>query len=756
MFNQLLTRDVRSRLGDQAATTRYCFLIFRRHSAALRIASALKISSHYFVCAARAAILYAHYDTAIAYAATETIKVPHPSLRVAPIIFLLAGALTACSHTSEKSSAKPVLGGFGIDIAQMNTQERPGDAFYRYVNGTWLDNTEIPEDKSRYGSFYLLRDQSQRDVHNLLKELASTGTDDPTQQKVAELFATWMDVSTIESRGLSPLQPDLERIAAAEDFDDLMVLVGDINMASPIGFGIRPDPADTSRYIVFISQAGLGMGRDYYINDGPEYDNYRDAYLQYIETVLSLLGDPEPAINAEKIFALETALAHQHWTPAQRRNVQATYNPMDREDLKTLAPDIDWDTVLAGSGIGGTEHFVVGETTAISGGASLLASEPLSTWKSYLAYHRASDTAQLLPQDFDNARFNFYNRTLRGVEEQQERWKRGVSLVDHHLGEALGQVYVAKHFPPEHKAKMDTLVSNLLAAMALRLSELEWMDESTRAEALKKLSTFEPRIGYPARWRDYTALQIEPGKLFESVQNAYSYEWNRQIQRLDQPVDREEWFMSPPTVNAYYDPLKNQITFPAAILQPPFFDANADAAVNYGGIGAVIGHEIGHGFDDMGREFDEQGRIRNWWTDETAANFEAITTELGALYSAYCPIPGNETDCVNGQLTMGENIGDLGGLEMAYTAYRLSLNGEEAPVIDGFTGDQRFFMSWAQVWRGKTRDDALLNMLLTDPHSPESVRGEAPLRNIDSWYDAFDVSEEDALYLPPEDRVRVW
>ena len=681
---------------------------------------------------------------------------PHPSSRVAPITLLLAVALSACSQTSEKSPISPVLGDFGIDMAQMNTRESPGDAFYRYVNGTWLNNTEIPEDKSRYGSFYLLRDQSERDVHALLNELANTGADDPTQRKVAELFATWMAVSTIENRGLSPLQPDLERIAAAQDFDDLMVLVGDINMASPIGFGIRPDPADTSRYIVFISQAGLGMGRDYYINEGPEYDNYRNAYLQYITTILSLLGNPEPAINAEKIFALETALAQLHWTPAERRNVQATYNPMNREDLKTLAPDVDWDTILAGSGIGEADHFVVGETTAISGGTALLASEPLSTWKSYMAYHRASETAHLLPQDFDNARFDFYSRTLRGVEEQQERWKRGVSLVDHHLGEGLGQAYVAKHFPPEHKAKMDALVSNLLAAMERRLSELEWMDESTRAEALKKLSTFEPRIGYPSRWRDYTALQIEPGKLFESVQNAYRFEWNRRIQRLDQPVDREEWFMSPPTVNAYYDPLKNQITFPAAILQPPFFDVNADAAVNYGGIGAVIGHEIGHGFDDMGREFDEQGRIRNWWTDETAENFEDITAELGALYSAYCPIPDNETDCVNGQLTMGENIGDLGGLEMAYTAYRMSLNGEEAPVIGGFTGDQRFFMSWAQVWRGKTRDDALLNMLLTDPHSPESVRGEAPLRNIDAWYDAFDVNEGDALYLPPEDRVRIW
>ena len=345
---------------------------------------------------------------------------------------------------------------------------------------------------------------------------------------------------------------------------------------------------------------------------------------------------------------------------------------------------------------------------------------------------------------------------MRGIVEQRDRWKRGVALVDSKIGAGLGQAYVKKHFPPEHKARMEQLVNNLLAALRSRIDTLDWMDEPTRVEALKKLATFDPRIGYPSTWRDYSGLNIDPGKLFENVQNANQFEWERRVKRLNKPVDRDEWHMTPPTVNAYYSPLMNQITFPAAILQPPFFDVNADPAVNYGGIGGVIGHEIGHGFDDQGREFDENGQIRNWWTPATVKRFTAATEELSEQYSAYCPIPGDDQTCVNGALTLGENIGDLGGLQMAYTAYRLSLQGREAPVIEGFTGDQRFFMAWAQVWRGKSRSDALLNLLLTNPHAPEMVRGQNPQRNIDAWYRAFGVTKDDAMYLPTESRVRIW
>lgn len=677
---------------------------------------------------------------------------------VATALLSICVSMTALASVPEEPSLLlgATLGNFGIDTAQMDRSVNPGDNFYQYVNGKWLTTTKIPADRSRYGSFIVLRDQSEVDQHVLLEDLARSNPTDPTLKKITDLYAAWMDTASIEKRGLEPLQPDLDRIAAANNKSDLMKLVGDINISSPLGFDIMPDPADTSRYAVFIGQAGLGMGRDYYINEGPQFDTYREAYQDYIRTVLQLTGDTDAANSARAVFALELKLAQIHWSPAQRRDVQATYNPMNLEDLKELVPNIHWPTVLEATGLGDEQNFIVAEKSAIVEGAALLDSIPLDTWKKYMAFHRVSDTASLLSESFDAAHFSFYGKTLRGTQEQRDRWKRGVALVDRNIGEGLGQAYVAKHFPPDYKGKMDVLVENLLAAFEIRLNNLEWMDDETRAQALKKLATFDPRIGYPSKWRDYSALTIAPGKLFESVQNARQFEWSRKVSRLNEPVDREDWYMTPPTVNAYYDPLMNQITFPAAILQPPFFDAKADPAVNYGGIGAVIGHEIGHGFDDQGRKFDENGKIRNWWTPATEKKFEVLTKALGDQYSAYCPIPGDVKTCVNGELTMGENIGDLGGLQMAYTAYKLSLNGKEAPVIDGFTGDQRFFMSWAQVWRGLSREDALRNLILTNPHSPEMVRGQNPQRNIDAWYDAFDVEETNKMYLPPEQRIQIW
>jgi endothelin-converting enzyme/putative endopeptidase len=418
-----------------------------------------------------------------------------------------------------------------------------------------------------------------------------------------------------------------------------------------------------------------------------------------------------------------------------------------------MIPSVDWDAMLSVEGLGDVQNFIVNETTALRDGAKLLDTQPVETWKKYLAFHLASDYASYLPKAFDDASFNFFSKTLRGIETQRDRWKRGVNILDAQIGEGVGELYVAKYFPPDHKAKMDALVGNLRAAMSERLKTLSWMDDATRAEAQKKLATFEPRIGYPVKWRDYSALSIEAGKLFENLRNARKFDWDRQVVRLNKPVDRTEWDMNPQTVNAYYDPLMNQITFPAAILQPPFFDPNADPAVNYGGIGAVIGHEMGHGFDDQGREFDETGKIRNWWTPETNQKFLEQTARFAAEYNAFCPIEGL---CVNGKLTMGENIGDLGGLEMAYTAYKMSLNGKEAPVIDGFSGDQRFFMANAQIWRGKSREDALRNQILTNPHAPDAARGSIPVRNIDAWYNAFAVKEGDKAYIKPEDRVRIW
>ncbi len=678
-----------------------------------------------------------------------------------PFLSAVCAAALLCACSNEQAAApasespKAALGTFGIDTTAMDTTVKPGDDFYRYVNGAWVSTFEMPADKARYGVFDALRDKSETDVRTLLDALAATPrTAGSVQQKVADLYGSWMDEAAIEARGIEPLKADLDAIAAARTKTDVVRLMGNSDYAGPIGMYISPDPADTTRYVVNITQSGLGMPvRDYYLNEGDKFDAYRAAYKAYVTRIFELIGDASPAASADAVVTLETALATVHWSPERQRDVQATNNPVDRAGLAAMIPAVEWDVMLPAASLSAVQNFVVNETTALRDGAALLDTEAVDAWKKYLAFHLASDYASNLPKAFDDASFEFYRRTLAGVEVQRDRWKRGVQLLDGLIGEGVGEVYVAKFFPADYKAKMDELVANLVAAMSQRLETLAWMDEATRAEAAKKLATFEPRVGYPVKWRDYSAYTVEPGKLFENVRNGRKFEWHREVARLNEPVDRDEWAMNPQTVNAYYNPLVNQITFPAAILQPPFFDPYADPAVNYGAIGAVIGHEIGHGYDDQGREFDETGRIRNWWTPATNERFQAAIAKFAAQYNAFCPLEGA---CVNGNFTMGENIGDLGGLEMAYTAYKLSLDGQEAPIIDGFTGDQRFFMAHTQVWRAIQREDALRNQLLTDPHSPAAARGSIPERNMDAWYAAFDVQEGDRQYLAPEDRVRIW
>jgi putative endopeptidase len=677
--------------------------------------------------------------------------------RLLPTIVLLFVLLSGCA--SEKPAPSPAaaaaFGTFGVDTAQMDSSVKPGDDFFKYVNGKWLSTFKIPADKARYGVFDALIDKSESDVHALLDELAKTQpAPGSVQKKVVDFYNSWMDQSAIEKRGVEPLKADLDAIGKAKTKADIVKLMGNFDYSGPAGLYIFPDPADPTKYTVGITQSGLGMpNRDYYLNKGEHFDTYRSAYKTYVTKIFELAGDGNPSASADAVIALETKLATVQWKPERQRDVKATNNPVDRAGLKKMIPAIDWDSMLEVAGLSNVQRFVVNETTALRDGAKLLDTQPVDTWKKYLVFHIASDYAPYLPKAFDVAGFDFYQKALAGVEAQRERWKRGVMLLNSQIGEAVGELYVAKYFPPENKAKMDQLVANLRTAMGERLKTLSWMDEKTRAEAEKKLATFDPRIGYPAKWRDYSALTIESGKIFENVRNARKFEWNRQVARLNQPVDRTEWGMTPQTVNAYYDPSMNQITFPAAILQPPFFDPNADPAVNYGAIGAVIGHEMGHGFDDQGREYDETGKIRNWWTPETNKKFLAQTERFASQYNAFCPLEGV---CVNGKLTMGENIGDLGGLEMAYTAYKLSLNGKEAPVIDGFTGDQRFFMAHAQVWRGIERNDALRNLVLTNPHSPGAARGSIPERNMDSWYAAFNVKNGDKLFIKPEDRVKIW
>ena len=664
------------------------------------------------------------------------------------------GTETPAPVTSTRT-ATPAFGSFGIDTANMDPSVGPGEDFYRYVNGKWLATFKMPPDKARYGVSDALVDKSESDVHALLEDLAKTPPPaGSVRQKVVDFYNSWMDEKAIEARGMMALTADLDDIHAATSKADITRLMGRIDYSGPAGIYIMPDPADPKRYVVAITQSGLGMPtRDYYLNKGARFDEYRAAYKTYVTKILTLAGEPNPAVAAAAVVALETKLARVHWAPERQRDVKATINPVDRAGLKKMIPAIDWDALLPVSGLGDVQHFVVNETTALRDGAGLLASESLDSWKTYLVFHLASDYASYLPKAFDDASFDFYSKTLRGIEAQRDRWKRGIALLDQQIGEGVGELYVARYFPPENKAKMDALVGNLRTALGERLKTLSWMDEATRAEAQKKLATFEPRIGYPSKWRDYSALAIDRDELFENVRNARTFEWNRQLSRLNQPVDREEWSMNPQTVNAYYNPLMNQITFPAAILQPPFFDPNADPAVNYGAIGAVIGHEMGHGFDDQGREFDETGKLRNWWTPATNTKFLEQTKRLAAQYNAFCPLEGL---CVNGNLTMGENIGDLGGLEMAYTAYRLSLNGKTAPVLDGFSGDQRFFLAHAQVWRAIQRDDALRNQILTNPHAPSAARGSIPERNVDAWYAAFNVKESDKAYVKPEQRVKIW
>jgi putative endopeptidase len=677
--------------------------------------------------------------------------------RVFAAAALAAFLVTPHAPTSAQSarSAKPALGAFGIDTAQMDRSVKPGDDFFGYVNGAWLKTFTMPADKARYGMFDALTEKAEADVHGIVEELAKKAPAAGTlEQKVGDLYASWMDEAAIEARGITPLKADLAAIAAASTKADILRLMGRHDYSGPFGVNISPDPADTTRYVVGISQSGLGMPvRDYYLQQGAKFDGYRAAYNTYVTRILELVGDPAPAGSAAAVIALETKLAEVQWAPEKQRDVQATNNPVDRAGLAKMVPAVDWTVTLAPAGLDKVEHFVVHETTAVRDGAALLDSQPIAVWKTYLAFHLADDYAAYLPKAFDEARFAFYRKALAGVETDEPRWRRGIRLLDQQIGQGVGQLYTARYFPPASKAAMDALVANLRAALKLRLEKLSWMDDKTRAEALKKLATFEPRIGYPSKWRDYSAYTVDKAALFENVRRGREFEWKRRVARLGEPVDRAEWRMNPQTVNASYNPLLNQLTFPAAILQPPFFDVHADPAVNYGGIGAVIGHEMGHGFDDEGREFDETGRIRNWWTPDTNAKFLAQTTKLEAQYNAFCPL---EKTCVNGKLTMGENIGDLGGLEMAYTAYRLSLQGKEPPVLDGFTGDQRFFIAHAQIWRATQRDDSLRNLILTNPHAPSAARGSIPERNMDAWYAAFAVKPGDKAYIADDQRVRIW
>jgi putative endopeptidase len=655
-----------------------------------------------------------------------------------------------------EAAGKAKFGTWGYDAASMDASVKPGDDFFKYVNGSWYKRTTIAPDKTSAGVDVVLSDEAERQVREIVERLAKDPAKaGPGGQRVGDLYAAWMDEKGLEARGTAPLNPYLARIAALKTKAEVAELFATRGYTSPVGIGITPDLDDPTRYVVTVGQAGLGMpNRDYYLRDGAKFDAFRKAYRAYVIQIQTLAGVKDAAAKADAIIALETRIAQAHWTPERSRDVEQTNNPMSLEKLQAFAPQFPWGPMMARSGLAAPPKIRVRQTTEVSAAGGLLASTPLSVWKDYLAYHFVRTHAQYLPHAFDQANFDFFSKTLRDVPQQRERWKRGVQLVNRSLGEEVGRIYVAEHFPPEAEKQTAELVANLTAAYGERFKNVAWMDDATRKAALVKLGTFDPRLGHPKKWIDYSSLKISRTDLLGDAVRSERFEWNLQLSRYPKPVDKSLWDMVPQVVNAYYNPQANQITFPAAILQPPYFDPGADAAANYGGEGAVIGHEMGHGFDDEGRHFDETGKVRDWWTADAAKAFGARTDRLGAQFDTYEPVPGVH---INGKLTMGENLGDLGGIEAAYAAYRryVAQHGEPA-VIDGITGDQRFFIAYAQSWQDKVREGALRAQLLTNPHSPAEYRVNGIVRNVDAWYAAFNIKPGDKLYLPPEQRVHVW
>ncbi len=656
------------------------------------------------------------------------------------------------------SDSKQVLVS-GIDKSNIDKTVRPQDNFYRYINGAWLKNNEIPADKTAIGSFYDLRDQSDEDVKALIEELAATenlrnGSD---EQKVADLFRSFMDVEALNASGTKPVQPildEINKISSKQEFARFLGEYGHIGMTNPLGLYISLDAKDSARYAVHVWQGGLGLpDEDYYFNETERFEKLRSGYVEHIEKMFDLAGLKNGKSAAQTIMHLETKMAKHHWTRVESRDSEKRYNKFETEKLSELTDGFDWAEFLKAQGIADQKSIIINQPSFIEGFGNILSASSLEDWKTYLTYHTLSNFASYLSADIDNENFEFFSKQLRGRMEQRDRWKRGVAVVNNNLGEVIGKVYVSKHFKPEAKARMSELVENLRTAYGDSIDGLAWMSDDTKKAAHVKLAAFTPKIGYPDRWEDYSALSIEASDLVGNIIRSNKVAEQKEIEKLGGPIRKWEWAMTPQTVNAYYHPTMNEIVFPAAILQPPFFNMAADDAVNYGGIGAVIGHEMGHGFDDQGSKYDAEGNLRNWWTENDLAEFKKRGANLVAQYAGYKVF---DDLSVNGELTLGENIGDLSGVTIAYKAYKASLNGKEAPVIDGLTGDQRFFMGFAQIWRSKIVEESMRNRVATDPHSPGEFRALGSLSNMDEFYEAFDVKKGDAMYLPPEERVKIW
>ena len=678
-------------------------------------------------------------------------------MRSLPLIAVAAILAAPLAAPLAAAPATPQYGRYGFDTAGMDRSVTPGTDWGRFANGDYLDHLVIPDDKASYGMFNVLRDLSQTRTRGIVEAAATNRAAIGEVRKIGDYYASFMDAAAIEAKGLAPLQPQLAQIAALTNRDALAAMLGDMNRDGidvPVNLQLRQDLKNPDVFSVYLGQGGLGLpDRDYYLDTkSPKFAEARAKYQAYIAQLLTLADVPDAAAKASAVYALEAKLAAVHWSRVERRQVDKTYNPEATAALPADYAGTAWTPFLTAAGVAAQPRVIVLAPSAIAGTARLIASEPLGVWQAYLTFHTLHHWAPLLPARFVDARFAFVGTTLSGTPVNQERWKRGVDATQDALGEAVGKIYVAKYFTPQAKAKADDLVRNVIAAMDVRLARLRWMDPSTRDQARAKLAVFTPKIGYPSTWRDYSALEVVPGDALGNARRAARFDFQRELDKLGKPIDHSEWGMTPMTVNAYANPTWNEIVFPAAILQPPFFDPNADPAVNYGGIGAVIGHEISHHFDDQGRKYDKRGTLADWWTAEDIKRFKVLTDEVVAQYAAYEPSPGLH---VNGELTLGENMADLAGVNVAYDAYHKSLNGRSARIIDGMSGDQRFFLGFAQIWRQKYRDAALLQQTTTDPHTAGFLRPNV-VRNLDSWYGAFGAKPGETLYLAPGDRIKVW
>jgi predicted metalloendopeptidase len=676
-------------------------------------------------------------------------------MKISPLSFAAACCVAAYCY-----AADPALGS-GIDRDSMDTATRAQDDLFRHMNGKWLETTQIPPDKAQYGGWLRLEDETLLQLRGIVEGFDAGGKPpaDADARKIADLYASFMDEARIASLGAKPLEAEFARIDAIKRKDEFPALIAhlqEIGVSVPFDPQVHQDAKDSTKYVFDLSQGGLGMpDRDYYLKlKDAKLGAVRAKYLAHVEKMLAMAGEARSAAAARDILALETRLARVQWTKVQNRDPVKTYNPIKLAKLSALAPGYDWKRYADAAKIEGrVDGVVVSQPSYLKGFARIARDAPLPVWKAYFKWHLLAAYAPYLPQDFVDERFAFSGTAVRGIPENRPRWKRGLAVTENSIGEALGKLYVAKYFPPEKKARMDELVKNLLITYKQSIDALGWMGPETKREAQAKLALFTPKIGYPAKWRDYSTLQIERGDLVGNVMRAQRFEYDRNLAKLGQPIDRDEWYMTPQTINAYYNPEMNEIVFPAAILQAPFFNVEADDAVNYGSIGAVIGHEISHGFDDAGSQYDGKGNLREWWTKQDHARFSDRTRALTAQYGGYSPVAGYP---LNGELTLGENIADNSGLAIAYKAYRLSLHGKEAPVIDGWTGDQRFFLGWAQAWQEKTREAEMIRLVKIDPHSPPEFRANGAARNLAAFHSAFGTRPGDRMYVAPDKRIVIW